>query len=475
MTVHELDLVARNVLASLADAAGRALILAAIAAGVLALFRVKRASLRLRVWTLVLYGAVLLPMAVRFLPAVALPLPVFEITGRPGGPAQPMGGAVTVTSAGVASSAPGLVAGLALVYLVGVVWLAGRAARAWLAGRRLERACRPVTDRGLLDRAGRHSSALGLRRTPRLLEAPDLDVPVTTSVLRPAVVLPEGWRYWPPSTVDAVLLHELSHVAGGDTSHTTPRARLSGARLAEPAGVVAAPAADRSRRGNERRRRAFRGRGAHALRRDSARLFRRRSQPAPARGVAHGHGPRRQRRTARAACSRMETESCHEDVQASRRICVRSRPSGGRAHVNGSSAVGFSGDALVAVFDRRVGAGAAARDRARRSSSRRLRPRRPLRHHRRFSPVRRRLRRLLRLLRRRHRRVSRPFRHAATASSAPTTSASATLVFESGAGRRLGEGCVAAGHAGPRTPADCCSRCSRSTRRPRCARRFRAR
>ena len=43
-----------------------------------------------------------------------------------------------------------------------------------------------------------------------------LIAPVATSVLRPMIVLPGNWRPWNAATLDAVLAHEIAHVARRD-------------------------------------------------------------------------------------------------------------------------------------------------------------------------------------------------------------------------------------------------------------------
>ncbi|MFZ0465917.1 MAG: M56 family metallopeptidase, partial [Candidatus Acidiferrales bacterium] len=56
----------------------------------------------------------------------------------------------------------------------------------------------------------------GLEKTPRLAESEALAVPATLGVLRPIVLLPADWREWDDAKLDAVLAHEISHVARRD-------------------------------------------------------------------------------------------------------------------------------------------------------------------------------------------------------------------------------------------------------------------
>ena len=79
MSAANLDALARGVLAAIADAAIRAVIFAAVVAAVLVILRVKRPAARLRVWTLVLYAALAMPIVSRLLPALPLPLPMLIV------------------------------------------------------------------------------------------------------------------------------------------------------------------------------------------------------------------------------------------------------------------------------------------------------------------------------------------------------------------------------------------------------------
>jgi TonB family protein len=69
----------------------------------------------------------------------------------------------------------------------------------------------------MLTRLARHAAAAGVRRLPRLTQSPRLLVPVTTSVRHPMIVLPMSWREWSAAKIDAVLAHEMAHIARQDT------------------------------------------------------------------------------------------------------------------------------------------------------------------------------------------------------------------------------------------------------------------
>jgi RND family efflux transporter MFP subunit len=47
-------------------------------------------------------------------------------------------------------------------------------------------------------------------------ESDRVAAPVTLGIVRPAIVLPAGWRHWDPAKLDAVLAHERSHIRRHD-------------------------------------------------------------------------------------------------------------------------------------------------------------------------------------------------------------------------------------------------------------------
>jgi beta-lactamase regulating signal transducer with metallopeptidase domain len=81
---------------------------------------------------------------------------------------------------------------------------------------RLERAAQRVYDSRALALLSSRARSLGIKRVPRLAESELLSVPVTFGVLRPAILLPSGWRDWDEVELDAVISHEVSHVARRD-------------------------------------------------------------------------------------------------------------------------------------------------------------------------------------------------------------------------------------------------------------------
>jgi hypothetical protein len=86
-----------------------------------------------------------------------------------------------------------------------------------ILGRRLERESQLIDDQLALARLEFFARAAGLRSSPpRLAESELLSVPVTFGVREPAILLPAGWREWESGELDAVLAHEISHVARRD-------------------------------------------------------------------------------------------------------------------------------------------------------------------------------------------------------------------------------------------------------------------
>lgn len=95
-----------------------------------------------------------------------------------------------------------LIAGLLLLRL-------GRSA--WRL-HRLEASLRPGECALLIQAA----HELGLRRMPLLLIGPSDSVPMVWGVMKPRLLLPQGFETWSPEKQRGVLLHELAHLKRGD-------------------------------------------------------------------------------------------------------------------------------------------------------------------------------------------------------------------------------------------------------------------
>jgi len=198
----------------------------------------------LSVWTATLVAAMALPAVSQLVPTASLSLTiVLPPTSSMAPTALPAVGNTTATRASTAVDArlvavdrvgPSIVAPIpagssvrsaprlawpvttAVIYLLGVAWLAARMIVGWLFTARVERRATVPSEPELLARLRSQLPRAGLALEPRLLEADEIVVPATTGVFRPAVLLPAGWRTWSTETLDAVLVHELSHVARRD-------------------------------------------------------------------------------------------------------------------------------------------------------------------------------------------------------------------------------------------------------------------
>jgi beta-lactamase regulating signal transducer with metallopeptidase domain len=104
----------------------------------------------------------------------------------------------------------------ATTYLMVTLGFLVRFALGLILSVRLERAAQRVEDRRALALLSSRAHSLGIKRLPRLAESELLSVPVTFGVLRPAILLPAGWRDWDEAELDAVISHEVSHVARRD-------------------------------------------------------------------------------------------------------------------------------------------------------------------------------------------------------------------------------------------------------------------
>ncbi len=258
-----------NFAAHILQPAARSLAFACVAGLVLAAFRVRSVALRLTIWRTVLVVAlampllglllpplpVFVPLVAKFIPAtprVEEIAPVPEIHNRAisvnnvahssstklgaftyTGHAPEAMDATNVSGTNYATGMPQsadvpaanaqsrhpfpLLGASAAVYFAVAIFMLMRLALGVIWGRRLERESQLIEDSHALARLEFLSSAAGLLRPPpRLAESELLTVPVTFGVQRPAILLPAGWREWEPGELDAVLAHEISHVARRD-------------------------------------------------------------------------------------------------------------------------------------------------------------------------------------------------------------------------------------------------------------------
>lgn len=231
-----------NLLAALATSVMRALALGAIAGLGLTAFRAKGTSVRLFTWTTVLYAALAMPFLERMLPSLPISTPAFlhyeygagqtavNESKHSGSFAD---GAIDVNSvqrnaATLTSVSPAAATGFewrairwnvtaAAIYLAVGFFLLVRLLVGVAFGRRLRRASQVICDTRATARIASRARGALLPFTPEAAESGFISVPVTMGVLRPLVLLPAVWREWDDAKLDAVIAHEVSHVARRDT------------------------------------------------------------------------------------------------------------------------------------------------------------------------------------------------------------------------------------------------------------------
>jgi beta-lactamase regulating signal transducer with metallopeptidase domain len=240
-------------LGHIVDPAVRSLALACIASGALALCRAKNVSLRLGVWRIILIVALAMPFLALLMPPLPVsvpiaqrfvnlqspatveisvepaedtrattaptttayaPTPVFNYSVAPSRnysrpiPASPARARLRMPISRIAV-AGGIYATVAIFFLVRLIL-------GITLGSRLDRNSRSIDDPHTLARLHFFARAARIHSKPRLAESELLSVPVTFGVKHPSILLPPTWREWEPTELDAVLAHEISHVARRD-------------------------------------------------------------------------------------------------------------------------------------------------------------------------------------------------------------------------------------------------------------------
>ncbi len=242
------DRMSLALISQLVTTAARSFVLAGAAAAGLAAFRARTTSLRLFIWTAVLYASLALPLLGWLLPPVQVSAPEFlqhriarTALGNVGDrhspstlgnrsimrgeeelphsyplqlkePARPViQGAVGEGSTFSWTAPPwNVIAGW--IYAAVTMFFLVRFATGIFFSRKLIRNSQPIAE--ALTAAKLADSARGL--APRLASSPCISVPVTVGAFRPVVLLPSDWREWDAAKLDAVLAHELSHVTRRD-------------------------------------------------------------------------------------------------------------------------------------------------------------------------------------------------------------------------------------------------------------------
>jgi beta-lactamase regulating signal transducer with metallopeptidase domain len=245
-----------NLLAQLANPAARALALSVVVGLGLAAFRVKTTFLRLFTWTAVLYAALAMPLLGWMLPPLPIPSLGFlqntfvrheaakpgpqrnratntladpsaageyteaaklalardtgQATARAATLALPAARAESPSSA-ISWNAVASAIYLAVAFLLLVRFFVGLA-----VGHRLVQNSKRIDEPRLTIRLAACANAADLPFPPRAAESELISVPLTMGALRPTILLPSEWRDWDDAMFDAVLAHEVSHVARRD-------------------------------------------------------------------------------------------------------------------------------------------------------------------------------------------------------------------------------------------------------------------
>jgi beta-lactamase regulating signal transducer with metallopeptidase domain len=239
-----------RLLVQLADPAVRTLLLASCAAIALVALKVRSTSLRLITWTAVLYAALSMPLLGWMLPAVEVPLPGFlhhAVVRRQASKVQMSGAPTPAVNASrtdrsmesslrpnskqihpvaadstaapavgaLRSSIPWSTLAIALYGAV-TSFLLLRLVLGVVFSRRLLRAAHLIHDDRVTRRLRSHVYRCRIKSAPHVVESDLISVPVSMGVLRSTILLPANWREWDDAKLNAVLAHELSHVARRD-------------------------------------------------------------------------------------------------------------------------------------------------------------------------------------------------------------------------------------------------------------------
>jgi beta-lactamase regulating signal transducer with metallopeptidase domain len=204
-----------------------------VVAGLLTLL-MRRASAASRhaVWMGCFVGVAALPLAVRVLPALPVPVLATQPAVAVAQDLRPLAPAVFVPArplpmATVTVTAPPSTKVESSWSLAGVVvaaWLAGvvLALVRMVAGaagvRRLSQRARLVTAPAIVDSINRAREAVGVRRRVRLLATDDDVMPMTWGVFRPTILVPAAFDGATTTArpLNAVIVHEVAHIARFD-------------------------------------------------------------------------------------------------------------------------------------------------------------------------------------------------------------------------------------------------------------------
>jgi beta-lactamase regulating signal transducer with metallopeptidase domain len=218
------------------DIVVKATLLLAAAAGVdAALRRTGSAAARHLTWAIAIAALLVLPIASATVPhwSVRIPVPPAIAAAQSPAPAAVPAStpsnwvrtqlsvpdsvshpAASTQSSEVSTQRTALA--LALLYVSGLLLLLGRLGLEPFALRRLVRASGELTHDEWQSRLDASARDMGIAQPVRLLQSAQEVMPLTFGTVRPTIVLPASADEWTDDRRDAVLLHELAHVARRD-------------------------------------------------------------------------------------------------------------------------------------------------------------------------------------------------------------------------------------------------------------------
>ncbi|HYL64191.1 MAG TPA: M56 family metallopeptidase, partial [Candidatus Methylomirabilis sp.] len=103
------------------------------------------------------------------------------------------------------------------IYAAIALLLLGRLLLGLVLSHRLARLSEKISDGDAVRKLRFRAYASGLESVPQMAESELVSVPATLNVFRPVILLPAHWREWDEAKLDAILAHEVSHVARRDS------------------------------------------------------------------------------------------------------------------------------------------------------------------------------------------------------------------------------------------------------------------